>query len=88
MTVRLLFPVERHTRLAFTYERIDKDNAALLVIDHQEGLYQISRDQNPIAMKNNILAHAALGKIFNLPTVLTTSAETGKQLNGVLWLVS
>lgn len=28
-------------------------------------------------MKNNILAHSALAKVFNLPTILTTSAETG-----------
>ena len=25
-----------------------------------------------------MLAHAALGNLFNLPTILTTSAETGK----------
>lgn len=49
----------------------------LLVVDHQEGLFQIARDQGSTAMKSNILAHAALGKIFGLPTVLTTSAETG-----------
>lgn len=49
----------------------------LLVVDHQEGLYQISRDQPSVVMKNNILAHAALAKVFNLPTILTTSAETG-----------
>lgn len=50
----------------------------LLVVDHQEGLYQMARDQGPIAVKSNILAHAALGKVFNLPTILTTSAETGR----------
>ncbi|OCH84277.1 ycaC protein [Obba rivulosa] len=61
----------------FKYERLDKDNAVLLVVDHQEGLYQLSRDQNAVAMKNNILAHAALAKVFNLPTILTTSAENG-----------
>ena len=62
---------------AFKYERIDKTNAVLLVVDLQEGLYQISRDQSAVQMKNNILAHAALGKVFGLPTILTTSAETG-----------
>ncbi|KAH8105206.1 ycaC protein [Cristinia sonorae] len=61
----------------FTYERIDKNKALLLVVDHQIGLYQMARDQNAIVMKSNILAHAELGKIFNLPTILTTSAETG-----------
>ena len=63
----------------FRYERIDKAEAALLIVDHQEGLFQLSRDHSPVQMKNDILAHAALGKIFSLPTILTTSAETGAQ---------
>ncbi|GJE99969.1 Isochorismatase hydrolase [Phanerochaete sordida] len=62
---------------SFTYERIDKDNVMLLVVDHQEGLFQMARDTNPVSVKSNILAHAALGQVFNLPTILTTSAETG-----------
>ncbi|KAI0340432.1 ycaC protein [Trametopsis cervina] len=61
----------------YTYDRIDKNDVVLLVVDHQEGLFQISRDQSATDMKSNILAHATLAKIFNLPTVLTTSAETG-----------
>ncbi len=63
--------------MSFKYERLDKDNAVLLVVDHQEGLFQLTRDHLPTEMKNNILAHAALGKVFGLPTILTTSAETG-----------
>lgn len=63
--------------MTFKYERIDKDNVMLLVVDHQEGLYQLARNRTPVEVKNNILAHAELGKIFNLPTVLTTSTETG-----------
>lgn len=61
----------------FTYDRIDKNNVVLLVVDHQEGLYQLSRDMNALAFKTNVFAHAALAKVFNLPTILTTSAETG-----------
>ncbi|OCH92082.1 ycaC protein [Obba rivulosa] len=61
----------------FTYERLDKSKAMLLVVDHQEGLYQLVHDIDPVNMKTNILAHATLAKIFNLPTVLTTSSETG-----------
>lgn len=56
----------------------------LLVVDHQEGLFQISRDQNATVMKQNILAHSELAKIFQLPTILTTSAEQGSE---VLYLV-
>ncbi len=64
--------------MPFKYERIDKDNVVLLIVDHQEGLYQLVRDYTPADFKTNILAHAALGKIFNLPTVLTSSSETGE----------
>ncbi|THH23073.1 hypothetical protein EUX98_g8103 [Antrodiella citrinella] len=63
--------------LAFTYDRLDKTNAMLLVVDHQEGLFQMARDQVPSAYKSSILAHAALAKVFSLPTILTTSADTG-----------
>ncbi|KAH0610482.1 uncharacterized protein H6S33_012009 [Morchella sextelata] len=60
-----------------TFTRIDKDKAMLLVVDHQLGLFQLVRDFSPDQFKNNILAHSALGNVFSLPTVLTTSAETG-----------
>lgn len=62
---------------ANAYERLDKDDAVLLVVDHQVGLFQLARDFRPTEFKQNILAHAALGKVFNLPTILTTSAENG-----------
>jgi nicotinamidase-related amidase len=57
--------------------RVDKSKAALLVVDHQTGLFQVARDREPTAYRNAILGHAALGPLFNLPTILTTSAETG-----------
>ncbi|KAF9473049.1 ycaC protein [Pholiota conissans] len=63
--------------MASTFDRIDKNNAVLLVVDHQIGLFQLVRDFEPDQYRNNILAHAAIGKVFNLPTILTTSAETG-----------
>ncbi|KAF8216393.1 hypothetical protein K438DRAFT_1953340 [Mycena galopus ATCC 62051] len=62
---------------AYTSERINKNDSMLLVVDHQIGLFQLVRDFGPEEYRNNILAHAAIGKVFNLPTILTTSAETG-----------
>ncbi|KAF9069187.1 Isochorismatase-like protein [Rhodocollybia butyracea] len=59
------------------FVRIDKDDCVLLVVDLQIGLFQVVRDYQPDEYKNNIFAHAALGKVFNLPTILTTSAENG-----------
>ena len=62
---------------SFKYNRLDKSQAMLLIVDLQEGLFQMARDFTPVNFMNNILAHAELGRVFNLPTILTTSAETG-----------
>ena len=59
------------------YNRLDKDNAAVLLVDHQAGLLSLVRDIDPDKFKNNVLALADLAKYFNLPTILTTSFETG-----------
>lgn len=59
------------------YIRLDKDNAAILLVDHQTGLLSLVRDIDPDKFKNNVLALAAAAKYFNLPTILTTSFEQG-----------
>nr|WP_174506849.1 isochorismate family cysteine hydrolase YcaC [Acinetobacter sp. Marseille-Q1620] len=59
------------------YVRLDKDNAAVLLVDHQTGLLSLVRDIDPDKFKNNVLALAAAAKYFNLPTILTTSYEQG-----------
>jgi nicotinamidase-related amidase len=59
------------------YVRLDKHDAAVLLVDHQAGLLSLVRDIDPDKFKNNVLALAALAKYFRLPTVLTTSFETG-----------
>jgi len=71
------FDVQCAVDSTFKYERLDKNNAVLLVVDHQIGLFQMVRDYQPEQFRNSIFAHAAIGKVFNLPTILTTSAETG-----------
>lgn len=60
-----------------SYNRLDKDNAAVLLVDHQAGLLSLVRDIDPDRFKNNVLALADLAKYFQLPTILTTSFETG-----------
>ncbi|MFZ5493328.1 MAG: isochorismate family cysteine hydrolase YcaC [Pseudomonadota bacterium] len=62
---------------AFTYKRLDKNDAALLLVDHQAGLISLVQDFGPNEFKNNVLAVAACGKYFDLPTILTTSFEAG-----------
>ncbi|KAF8248513.1 Isochorismatase hydrolase [Wilcoxina mikolae CBS 423.85] len=51
--------------------------ALLLIVDIQVGLFHQVRDQTPEAYRNALLAHSAIGPLFNLPTILTTSASTG-----------
>ena len=60
-----------------SYKRLDKDNAAVLLVDHQAGLLSLVRDIDPDKFKNNVLALADLATYFKLPTILTTSFETG-----------
>jgi nicotinamidase-related amidase len=59
------------------YVRLDKAQAAVLLVDHQAGLLSLVRDIEPDKFKNNVLALADLAKYFELPTILTTSFETG-----------
>jgi nicotinamidase-related amidase len=59
------------------YTRLDKDKAAVLMVDHQAGLLSLVRDIDPDKFKNNVLALADLADYFKLPTILTTSFEDG-----------
>ena len=63
--------------MSFKYKRLDKNDAAVLLIDHQTGLFNLVRDFEPIQFKNNVLALADSAKFFNLPTILTTSFDNG-----------
>ncbi|BDB28039.1 hydrolase [Cupriavidus sp. TA19] len=59
------------------YKRLDKTQAAVLMVDHQAGLLSLVRDIEPDKFKNNVLALADLARYFKLPTILTTSFEDG-----------
>ncbi|EHR40454.1 isochorismate family cysteine hydrolase YcaC [Alishewanella jeotgali] len=59
------------------YVRLNKADAAVLLVDHQTGLLSLVRDIDPDRFKNNVLALADLAKYFALPTILTTSFEQG-----------
>lgn len=63
--------------MSFTYQRLNKDDVALLMVDHQSGLLSLVRDFSPDDFKNNVLALADIAKFFNIPTILTTSFEDG-----------
>jgi nicotinamidase-related amidase len=62
---------------AAKYSRLSKDDAAVLLVDHQAGLISLVQDFSPGEFKNNVLALADIAKFFALPTILTTSFEEG-----------
>jgi nicotinamidase-related amidase len=58
------------------------ETAVALLVDHQVGLLSLVQDYSPEEFRNNVLALANTARAFKLPTVLSTSAETGP--NGVI----
>ncbi|MFJ1765420.1 isochorismatase family protein [Amycolatopsis sp. NPDC088138] len=55
-------------------ERLTRDNAALLLVDHQVGLYSGVRDIPVGELKHNVVALAKAARILGLPVVVTTTA--------------
>jgi hypothetical protein len=49
-----------------------------LIIDLQEGLYNLARDFDATLYRDAIIAHSALGKVFDIPVIMTTSAQVGQ----------
>ncbi|RML93089.1 Isochorismatase protein, partial [Pseudomonas syringae pv. maculicola] len=48
------------------YSRLNKDDAIVLLIDHQTGLISLVQDFSPNEFKNNVLALADLARFFKL----------------------
>lgn len=59
------------------YEPLTPDNAAMLLIDHQAGLFLGVHSIDQQILKNNVIGLAKTAKVFNLPTVLFTSSSKG-----------
>ncbi|MCJ1245390.1 hypothetical protein MMC30_002594 [Trapelia coarctata] len=62
---------------AVPFERLQKNDTLLVILDLQVGLFDLVRDFDATLYRNSLLAHAALGKLFDLPVVMTTSAQQG-----------
>jgi nicotinamidase-related amidase len=65
------------TTKSYTKSRFSPNDSALVLIDHQSGIMQLVHDYSTAEFRNNVIALAKLGKVFNLPTVLTTSFSQG-----------
>src|SRR5215467_7054747 len=56
------------------FERLTRKNAALLLIDHQIGLFTGIRDIDVAQLKHNVVALAKAATTLGLPIVVTTTA--------------
>ncbi len=70
------------SRLDPFHDRLSVENAAMLLIDHQEGFFPGIRSIDPTDLRNNIVATAKLASRTKMPTVLTSSFAQG--INGAL----
>ncbi|KAK1719284.1 Isochorismatase-like protein [Colletotrichum lupini] len=62
---------------AVPFERLSQNDSVLLIVDHQVGLFNLARDFDGQLFYRNVIAHAALGKLYDLPVIITTSQEEG-----------
>jgi nicotinamidase-related amidase len=59
------------------YDPLTPANSAMLLIDHQAGLFLGVHSIDQQILKNNVIGLAKTAKVFNLPTVLFTSSAQG-----------
>jgi len=57
------------------YERLTRDNAVLLIVDHQVGLYTGVRDIDTMQLKHNIVGLAKAAQALKIPIIVTTTTE-------------
>jgi len=57
--------------------RFTPENTAILLVDHQAGLLLGVQDLDQDMVRRNAAALARAAKIFNIPVILTSSAEDG-----------
>ena len=56
-------------------ERLTRDNAVLLLVDHQIGLYTGVRDIDTLSLKHNILGLTRSMLALKVPVIVTTTTE-------------
>jgi nicotinamidase-related amidase len=56
---------------------IDPDDAVMLLIDHQSGLFQLVRDIDQPTLRHHVCALAKVSRLANIPTFTTASVPDG-----------
>jgi len=57
--------------------RIDPDDAAMLLIDHQSGLFQTVKDMPMTELRANAITLAKIASLANIPVITTASVPQG-----------
>ncbi|CAG9996805.1 unnamed protein product [Clonostachys byssicola] len=57
------------------HSRLTRENAALLIVDHQVGLFTGVRDIDTLTLKHNIVGLAKATAALKVPIVVTTTTE-------------
>jgi nicotinamidase-related amidase len=70
------------TSTAYPTARLHRDRAALVLVDHQVGLLLGVHDHDQENLRRNAIALAKMAAAYQLPVVVTTSADDGP--NGAL----
>lgn len=66
-TARRSLPLQTKKVMTRPYVRLDKNDAAVLLVDYQAGLLLLARDIEPDKFKNNMFVLNDLAKSFNQP---------------------
>ncbi|TCJ94021.1 nicotinamidase-related amidase [Volucribacter psittacicida] len=61
----------------YEYGRLTPANTALLMVDHQTGISNGVTDLSQIEFRHNVFALAKIAKLYQLPTIFTTSQADG-----------
>jgi len=56
---------------------IDPEDAVMLLIDHQSGLFQLVKDIDMLTLRNNVIALAKVSRLAKVPTFTTASVPDG-----------
>ena len=56
---------------------IDPDDAVMLLIDHQSGLFQLVKDIDLLELRHNVIALAKASRLAKVPTFTTASVPDG-----------
>jgi hypothetical protein len=59
------------------YEQLTADNAAVLLVDHQVGLFTGVVDIDVLTLKHNVVALARAARLLGVPTIVTATVPDG-----------